>query len=85
MFSIVEPLSVATPRHVVVGFWFNNGLFELGQDVVVQSVLIITVLNDIELFRVTHNVVLLTAGGHGTPGVHVKVVACHSKPGRCVL
>ena len=75
MFSIVGPLSVAAPRHVVVGFWFNNGLFELGQDVVVQSVLITTVLNDIELFRVTHIVVLLTAGGHGTPGVCCSVFA----------
>ena len=67
------------------GLWFKEGLFELEQGVVVKSVLIITVLNDIGLFLVIRNAVLLTAGGLGAPGVHVRVVKCHSKPERCVL
>ena len=75
----------AAQRLVVVDPWFNGGLFTDGRVVAARLVRLTAVLNDTELFRAIRSAVLLTAGGRGTPGVLVVVVACHNKVGRCVL
>ena len=52
---------------------------------ILKSERTLTVLNDIGLFHVTLNAVLLTVCGSGTPGVRARVVVFPNKPERCVL
>ena len=50
-----------------------------------EHVRLLTVLSDTELFRVTHNAVLLTVRGHGTAGVRAGVAEYRNRRGRCGL
>lgn len=77
--------SEAVRVHVVGDMWLSEGLSKRTRNVVVYRVRQGTALNDIELFHVTRNVVLLTVRGRGTPGVRARVAAYRDKQERCAL